>query len=121
VQDRLACTGPARGRYLPHWLAASGGDHGRDRCACSRLLPLKSPDDLSVAYTPGVGRVSQAIAADPERGWVKEFADIDAYPVCVDVAAAACVEVEERLRRELDIPVFHDGLLDARARSVTTT
>ena len=149
------------------FLAHQGG-----KLAVVSKLPLKSPDDLSVAYTPGVGRVSQAIAADPERVWdltikgnsvavltdgtavlglgpigpaaalpvmegkaalFKEFADIDAYPICVDaagpeeviavakaiapgfgginledIAAPACFEVEERLRRELDIPVFHD-------------
>jgi malate dehydrogenase (oxaloacetate-decarboxylating) len=149
------------------FLAHEGG-----KLAVVSKLPLKSPDDLSVAYTPGVGRVSQAIAADPERVWdltikgnsvavltdgtavlglgaigpaaampvmegkaalFKEFADIDAYPVCVDaagpeeliavakavapgfgginledIAAPACFEVEERLRQELDIPVFHD-------------
>jgi malate dehydrogenase (oxaloacetate-decarboxylating) len=63
----------------------------------------------------------------------KEFADIDAFPICLatrevdkivetvkliapvfgginleDIAAPRCFEVEERLRTELDIPVFHD-------------
>jgi malate dehydrogenase (oxaloacetate-decarboxylating) len=63
----------------------------------------------------------------------KEFAGIDAFPVCInaktadevvaavkaiapsfgginleDVASPKCFEVEARLRRELDIPVFHD-------------
>lgn len=63
----------------------------------------------------------------------KEFANIDAYPICVraanpaeivavaaaiapgfgginleDIAAPACFEVEERLTELLDIPVFHD-------------
>jgi malate dehydrogenase (oxaloacetate-decarboxylating) len=135
-------------------------------------IPLRSRDDLSMAYTPGVGRVSAAIAAQPERVWeltgkgnavavlsngtavlglgnigpeaampvmegkavlFKEFAGIDAYPVCVraetadevvavaraiapgfgginleDIAAPDCFEIEERLRVELDIPVFHD-------------
>jgi malate dehydrogenase (oxaloacetate-decarboxylating) len=32
-------------------------------------LPLKTRDDLSMAYTPGVARVSKAIAEDPERVW----------------------------------------------------
>jgi malate dehydrogenase (oxaloacetate-decarboxylating) len=32
-------------------------------------LPLKTRDDLSMAYTPGVARVSRAIAADPEAVW----------------------------------------------------
>jgi malate dehydrogenase (oxaloacetate-decarboxylating) len=31
--------------------------------------PVKTRDDLSMAYTPGVGRVSQAIAADPDSAW----------------------------------------------------
>jgi malate dehydrogenase (oxaloacetate-decarboxylating) len=32
-------------------------------------LPLKTRDDLSMIYTPGVARVSSAIAADPEKVW----------------------------------------------------
>ncbi len=32
-------------------------------------VPLKTRDDLSMAYTPGVARVSQAIAADPDDVW----------------------------------------------------
>jgi malate dehydrogenase (oxaloacetate-decarboxylating) len=31
--------------------------------------PVKTRDDLSMAYTPGVARVCEAIAADPERVW----------------------------------------------------
>jgi malate dehydrogenase (oxaloacetate-decarboxylating) len=31
--------------------------------------PLKTRDDLSIAYTPGVGRVSSAIAQDPAKVW----------------------------------------------------
>jgi malate dehydrogenase (oxaloacetate-decarboxylating) len=31
--------------------------------------PLKTRDDLSIAYTPGVGRVSSAIAEDPSKVW----------------------------------------------------
>jgi malate dehydrogenase (oxaloacetate-decarboxylating) len=63
----------------------------------------------------------------------KEFAGVDAFPVCLatrdvdkivetvkliapgfggvnleDIAAPRCFEVEARLRKELDIPVFHD-------------
>ncbi|NEN88817.1 MAG: ACT domain-containing protein [Okeania sp. SIO3H1] len=30
-------------------------------------IPLKSQSDLSMAYTPGVGRISKAIAEDPEQ------------------------------------------------------
>jgi malate dehydrogenase (oxaloacetate-decarboxylating) len=63
----------------------------------------------------------------------KEFADVDAFPICLatkdvdkivetvkliapgfgginleDIAAPRCFEVEDRLRKDLDIPVFHD-------------
>lgn len=63
----------------------------------------------------------------------KAFADIDAFPICLDttdvdeivetvkrlaptfggvnledISAPRCVEIEERLKRELNIPVFHD-------------
>jgi malate dehydrogenase (oxaloacetate-decarboxylating) len=31
--------------------------------------PLKTRDDLSMAYTPGVARVSSAIAEDPDKVW----------------------------------------------------
>ena len=31
--------------------------------------PLATRDDLSMAYTPGVARVSEAIAEDPEKAW----------------------------------------------------
>jgi malate dehydrogenase (oxaloacetate-decarboxylating) len=146
--------------------------HAAGKITVTPKFPLKTRDDLSMAYTPGVGRISSAIAEDRERVWdltikgnsvavltdgtavlglgnigpeaalpvmegkamlFKEFADIDAYPLCVrtsttdelvavakaiapgfgginleDVAAPACFEVEERLRAELDIPVFHD-------------
>jgi len=135
-------------------------------------VPLKTRDDLSRAYTPGVARISQAIADDPtnlrrltiKRNTVavvtdgsavlglgnigaaaalpvmegkaalfKRFADIDAWPVCIDsqdvdeivrtvqliapvygginledISAPRCFEIEARLRELLDIPVFHD-------------
>ncbi len=63
----------------------------------------------------------------------KHFADVDAFPICLatqdpeeiiqtvkniapgfgginleDIAAPACFEVERRLKKELNIPVFHD-------------
>lgn len=63
----------------------------------------------------------------------KQFADIDAFPICLntqdteeivrivkaiapsfgginleDIASTRCFEIEERLKQELDIPVFHD-------------
>jgi malate dehydrogenase (oxaloacetate-decarboxylating) len=135
-------------------------------------VPLKTRDDLSRAYTPGVARICQAIVEDPanarrltiKRNTVaivtdgsavlglgnigpaaalpvmegkaalfKRFADVDAWPVCLDtqdvdeivrtvqllapvygginledISAPRCFEIEARLRELLDIPVFHD-------------
>jgi malate dehydrogenase (oxaloacetate-decarboxylating) len=135
-------------------------------------VPLRNRDDLSMAYTPGVGRVAMAIAEHPEdarrltikrnsvavvtdgsavlglgnigpyaalpvmegkAALFKRFADIDAWPICLDsqdsdeivravqliapgfgginledISAPRCFEVERRLRELLDIPVFHD-------------
>jgi malate dehydrogenase (oxaloacetate-decarboxylating) len=135
-------------------------------------MQLRTRDDLSMAYTPGVARVCRAIADDPERAFnltikrntvavvsdgtavlglgdigpraampvmegkamlFKEFAKVDAFPICLDtkdvdqivetvknlapgfgginledISAPRCFEIEERLKEELDIPVFHD-------------
>lgn len=135
-------------------------------------MPLKTRDDLSMAYTPGVARVCQAIHDDPEKAFTltikkntvaivsdgtavlglgdigpaaampvmegkamlfKEFAGINAFPICLDtkdpdeivrtvkaiavafggvnledISAPRCFEIEERLKEELNIPVFHD-------------
>ncbi len=135
-------------------------------------LPIKTRDDLSMAYTPGVARVSMAIHEDPTKAWAltiksntvaivsdgtavlglgdigpeaalpvmegkallfKEFGGVDAWPICLattdedeivaavraiapvfgginleDISAPRCFAIEERLRDELDIPVFHD-------------
>ncbi len=134
--------------------------------------PLKTRDDLSMAYTPGVARVCRAIADDRDKAFqytikrntvavvsdgtavlglgdigpeaampvmegkamlFKEFAGVDAFPICLntkdpdeiietvkrisptfgginleDISAPRCFEIEDRLKAELDIPVFHD-------------
>ncbi len=134
--------------------------------------PLKTRDDLSMAYTPGVARVCRAIFEDPDKAFqytikrntvavvsdgtavlglgdigpraampvmegkamlFKEFAGVDAFPVCLDtrdpdeivavvraiapgfggvnledISAPRCFEIEDRLKALLDIPVFHD-------------
>ena len=135
-------------------------------------IPLKTRSDLSMAYTPGVARVCEAIAKDPEKAYTltikkntvavvsdgtavlglgdigpaaampvmegkcqlfKEFGGVDAFPICLDtkdpheivetvkriavafgginledISAPRCFEIEDRLKEELDIPVFHD-------------
>ena len=103
--------------------------------------PLKSRDDLSMAYTPGVARVCLAIAEEPERAFqytikrntvavvsdgtavlglgdigpggampvmegkcmlFKEFAGVDAFPICLDTK-----DPEEIVRTvELIAPAF---------------
>ena len=135
-------------------------------------MPLKTRADLSMAYTPGVARVCEAIHDDPEKAFTltikkntvavvtdgtavlglgdigpaaampvmegkamlfKEFAGVNAFPICLDtkdpdeivrtvkaiapgfgginledISAPRCFEIEDRLKEELDIPVFHD-------------
>ena len=146
--------------------------HKGGKIEVTSKLPIKTRDDLSMVYTPGVGRVSMAIHEDPAKAWAltiksntvavvsdgtavlglgdigpaaampvmegkamlfKEFAGVDAFPLCVDtkdveeivafvkaaaptfgginledISAPRCFEIERRLRAELDIPVFHD-------------
>ena len=146
--------------------------HRGGKICIQSKMPLETQADLAMAYTPGVGRICEAIAEDPDKVYsltiksntvaivtdgsavlglgnlgaeaalpvmegkamlFKEFAGIDAFPICLatqdpdeivrtvkniapvfgginleDIAAPRCFEIEERLRRELDIPVFHD-------------
>ena len=84
----------------------------------------------------GLGDIGPAAAMPVMEGkamLLKEFADVDAYPICLDerdpdrlvdiiaalsvgfgginledISAPRCFEVEGKLRRRLDIPVFHD-------------
>ena len=102
-------------------------------------VPIRTRDDLSMAYTPGVARICLAIRDDRQRAFsltmkqnsvavvtdgtavlglgdigpeaalpvmegkpmlFKEFAGVDAAP--------RCFEIEDRLRKDLEIPVFHD-------------
>jgi malate dehydrogenase (oxaloacetate-decarboxylating) len=84
----------------------------------------------------GLGNIGPAAALPVMEGKAalfKRFADVDAWPVCLDtqdtdeivqivkaiapvyggvnledISAPRCFEIEERLRAELDIPVFHD-------------
>ncbi|MGC8453628.1 MAG: malic enzyme-like NAD(P)-binding protein [Cylindrospermopsis raciborskii] len=146
--------------------------HEGGKISIASRIPIKTVSDLAMAYTPGVGRICQAIAQKPEEVYrltikqntvaivtdgsavlglgnlgpeaalpvmegkamlFKEFADIDAFPICLDtqnteeiiravkniapvfggvnledIAAPRCFEIEQRLQSELDIPIFHD-------------
>ena len=134
--------------------------------------PIKTKEQLSVAYTPGVAAPCLEIVKDhskvydftrrgnlvavitdgtavlglgdigPEAAMpvmegkcalFKEFADVDAIPICVnskdpdeivrtieliglsfgginleDISAPRCFEIEQKLKERLPIPVFHD-------------
>jgi malate dehydrogenase (oxaloacetate-decarboxylating) len=43
--------------------------HKGGKIEVNAKLPIKTRDDLSMAYTPGVGRVSMAIHQDPAKAW----------------------------------------------------
>ncbi len=43
--------------------------HAGGKIAVVAKSPLKTLEDLSMVYTPGVARISQAIADDPEKVW----------------------------------------------------
>jgi malate dehydrogenase (oxaloacetate-decarboxylating) len=43
--------------------------HLGGKIAMDSKMPIKTRDDLSMAYTPGVARVCRAIAEDPETVW----------------------------------------------------
>ncbi|MBD0282438.1 MAG: NAD-dependent malic enzyme [Thermoleophilaceae bacterium] len=146
--------------------------HRRGKIHTGLNMPVKTRDDLSMAYTPGVARVCTAIADNRQKAFkytikantvavvsdgtavlglgdigpeaamsvvegkamlFKEFADVDAFPICVstkdvdeivetvvriaptfgginleDISSPRCFEIEQRLQEALDIPVFHD-------------
>ena len=135
-------------------------------------LPVKTRKDLSTVYTPGVARVSMALAEDASKAFqltikrntvavvtdgsavlglgnigpygaapvmegkcmlFKQFAGIDAFPICLDtqdsdkiietvinispifgginledISSPRCFHIEQRLSEALDIPVMHD-------------
>ncbi len=43
--------------------------HQGGKLAVASTVPVDGPEALALAYTPGVGRVSQAIADEPDRVW----------------------------------------------------
>ena len=133
---------------------------------------VTTPEELSIAYTPGVAEPCLLIAEDEDKAYdytrkgnlvavitdgtavlglgdigpsagmpvmegkcalFKTFADVDAFPLCVDskdvdtivntialisksfgginledIAAPRCFEIEKKLKERCDIPVFHD-------------
>ncbi len=146
--------------------------HRCGKITVENKMPLNSRAAMSMAYTPGVGRVCMAIHDDVERAYsltikrniiavvsdgtavlglgdigpeaampvmegkamlFKGFGGVDAFPVCIntkdqdeivtfvkqiaptfgginleDISAPRCFYIEDKLKAELDIPVFHD-------------
>ena len=69
VERILRAVGHVHGLEVEHvsdrtFLAHLGG-----KLEVTSKAPLRTRDDLSIAYTPGVGRVSSAIAEDPAKVW----------------------------------------------------
>ena len=153
-------------------LALEMHEQNKGKIAVRSKVTVKTRDDLSTAYTPGVAEPCRkirdnkedvyrytakgnlvAVVSDgtavlglgdigPEAAMpvmegkallFKEFADIDAFPICLDtkdteeiiktvkniapcfgginledISPPRCFEIEKRLKEELDIPVFHD-------------
>ena len=178
AQDRahweriLRAIGSTRGARVLDYVDRTMQMHRGGKIEQHNKYPLKTRDDLSMAYTPGVARVCMDIAEDRSKAFqytikkntvavvsdgtavlglgdigpeaampvmegkamlFKEFADVDAFPVCLDtqdteeivraveliaptfgginledISAPRCFEIEERLSESLDIPVFHD-------------
>ncbi len=171
-EEILRAIGSTRGARVLGYVDRTLQMHRGGKIAQQNKYPLKTRDDLSMAYTPGVARVCQEIAADRSKAFeftikrntvavvsdgsavlglgdigpeaampvmegkcmlFKEFADVDAFPICLDtrdpeqiinavrlmaptfgginledISAPRCFEIEQRLKEELDIPVFHD-------------
>ena len=144
----------------------------KGKMATVSKVPVKTTDDLSTAYTPGVAEPCRQIeknvddlykytnkgntiavisdgsavlglgnigadaavpVMDGKALLFKEFAGLDAIPICIksqdpdevvniaaniastfgginleDISAPRCFEIEEKLQARLDIPVFHD-------------
>ncbi|HBT19987.1 MAG TPA: NAD-dependent malic enzyme [Peptococcaceae bacterium] len=144
----------------------------KGKIAVKSKIELKTMEDLTLAYTPGVAEPCKEIFNDPEKVYeytgkgnavavvtngsavlglgdigpkaslpvmegkcvlFKTLADIDAYPILLDskdveeiintikiispgfgginledIKAPLCFEIEEKLKSQLDIPVFHD-------------
>jgi malate dehydrogenase (oxaloacetate-decarboxylating) len=172
LESILAAVGALPGVEVEHVADRTFHLHAGGKIEVTPKTPLKTRDDLSMAYTPGVARISSAIAERPELVWdltakrnavavvtdgtavlglgdigpaaalpvmegkamlFKEFGGVDAWPLCLatkdvdeivhavaavapgfgginleDISAPRCFEIEERLRAQLDIPVFHD-------------
>ena len=65
----VAAVGEVEGATVVDWTDRTLGMHVGGKLEVRPKHALKTLDDLSMAYTPGVARVCSAIAADPERAY----------------------------------------------------
>jgi len=152
--------------------ALSRHEHWHGKIEVVSRAGIKTAEDLTYAYTPGVAAPCMEIHKNPEMSYkytrrgnlvavitdgsavlglgdigglagmpvmegkcclFKEFAGVDAFPICVkskdtdeivrtvelisdsfgginleDISAPRCFEIERKLKERLNIPVFHD-------------
>ncbi|KUO94867.1 NAD-dependent malic enzyme [Ferroacidibacillus organovorans] len=90
-------------------------------------------DGTAVLGLGDIGAAASVPVMEGKAMLFKQFADVDAFPICLDtkdteeiirivralapvfgginledIGSPRCFEIEDRLREELDIPVFHD-------------
>jgi malate dehydrogenase (oxaloacetate-decarboxylating) len=65
----VAAVGAIEGVTVQHFLDRTFELHLGGKIEVKSTVPLKSRDDLSMAYTPGVARVCSAIHDEAERAW----------------------------------------------------
>ena len=136
-EEILRAIGSTRGARVLDYVDRTLAMHRGGKIEQHNKHPLKTRDDLSMAYTPGVARVCMEIAADRNKAFdftikkntvavvsdgsavlglgdigpeaampvmegkamlFKEFADIDAFPICLDTNDPD----EDRRGREAD-------------------
>src|SRR6266536_1150292 len=115
-EEILRAIGSTRGARVLGYVDRTLQMHRGGKIAQQNKYPLKTRDDLSMAYTPGVARVCQEIAADRskafeftiKRNTVAVVSDGSAVLGLGDISAPRCCGREQRLKEEIDIPVYHD-------------
>src|ERR1700743_1670774 len=168
----MRAIGSTRGARVIDYVDRTMQMHRGGKIDIHLKYPVKTRDDLSMAYTPGAAGACMDIHADRSKAFeytikkntvavvsdgsavlglgnigpeaampvmegkcmlFKEFAGVDAFPICLntkdadeivhavelmsptfggvtleDISAPRCFEIEDRLKETLDIPVFHD-------------
>ena len=100
---------------------------------CKSNMVAVVSDGTAVLGLGNIGASASIPVMEGKSILFKEFADVDAFPICIDtmdiddivktvkliepvfgginledINSPRCIEIENRLKKELDIPVFHD-------------